>query len=130
MMLKIPLESITEFVINNSEIPPEKLGDKFCRLDINMTINRQRVDLERPLEVTRHTELCDKQILHYYELAKLPKPTDGDEEIKFWLAFFKAETEEDLDEIIKKGVPVMSEAVAAYKSVTVSPDLMAKILMK
>jgi predicted transposase/invertase (TIGR01784 family) len=179
MMLKIPLDSITEFFINNSEIPPEELGDKFCRLDINMTINKQRVDLEiqvedeqdyaerslyywardyssalqsghkykelpkviiinilafplfdcfefhsefKPLEVTRHTELCDKQVLHYYELPKLPEPTDGDEEIKFWLAFFKAETEEDLDEIIKKGVPVMSEAVAAYKSVTVSPE--------
>jgi predicted transposase/invertase (TIGR01784 family) len=179
MMLKLPLDSITEFTINNSEIPPEELGDKFCRLDINMTVNSQRVDLEiqvedehdyaerslyywardyssalpsglkytelprviiinilafplfdcvefhseiKPLEVTRHTELCDKQVLHYYELTKLPEPTDGDEEIKFWLAFFKAETEEDLDEIIKKGVPVMSEAVAAYKTVTVSPE--------
>jgi predicted transposase/invertase (TIGR01784 family) len=76
----------------------------------------------RPLEVTRHTELCDNQVMHYYELKKLPEPTDGDEEIKFWLAFFKAQTEEELDEIISKGVPVMREAVAAYKSVAVSPE--------
>jgi hypothetical protein len=76
----------------------------------------------RPLEVTRHTELCDNQVLHYYELKKLPEPVDGDEEIQFWLAFFKAQTEEELDEIIKKGVPVMSEAVAAYKSVAVSNE--------
>jgi predicted transposase/invertase (TIGR01784 family) len=27
-------------------MPPESLGDKFCRLDINMTVNGQRVDLE------------------------------------------------------------------------------------
>jgi hypothetical protein len=60
--------------------------------------------------------------MHYYVLTKLPEPTDNDEEIKFWLALFKAETEEELDEIISKGVPVMREAVAAYKSVTVSPE--------
>jgi predicted transposase/invertase (TIGR01784 family) len=179
MMLKLPLESITEFTITNSEIPPEAIDDKFCRLDINMIVNGERVDLEiqvedkkdyperslyywareyssalqsgstykqlprviiinilafplfdceefhsefRPLEVTRHTELCDKQVMHYYELPKLPEPSDNDEEIKFWLALFKAETEEELDEIINKGVPVMREAVAAYKSVTVSPE--------
>jgi len=27
-------------------MPPENLGEKFCRLDINMTVNGQRVDLE------------------------------------------------------------------------------------
>ncbi len=26
-------------------MPLENLEDKFCRLDINMTVNRQRVDL-------------------------------------------------------------------------------------
>ncbi|MDR0947771.1 MAG: Rpn family recombination-promoting nuclease/putative transposase [Ruminococcus sp.] len=179
MILKTPLEAITEFEIINGEIPPEEIGDKFCRLDINMTVNGQKVDLEvqvadegdykkrslyywareyssalksgneyidlpkvilisivgfkmfdceefhsefRPLEVTRHTELCDNQVMHYFELKKLPEPTDGDEEIKFWLAFFKAQTEEELEKIIQKGVPVMKEAVAAYKSVAVSPE--------
>ncbi|MDR0903306.1 MAG: Rpn family recombination-promoting nuclease/putative transposase [Ruminococcus sp.] len=179
MMLKTPLDSISEFTITNSEIPPEALDDKFCRLDINMIVSGQRVDLEiqvedkkdyperslyywareyssalqsgdtykqlprviiinilafslfdceefhsefRPLEVTRHTELSDKQVMHYYELPKLPEPTDGDEEIKFWLAFFKAETEEELNRIVEKGVPVMSEAVAAYKSVAHSNE--------
>jgi predicted transposase/invertase (TIGR01784 family) len=179
MILKTPLDSITEFAINNSEIPPQEIEDKFCRLDINMIVNGERVDLEiqvedekdyperslyywareyssdlqsggkykelprviiinilafplfdceeyhsefRPLEITRHIELCDKQVMHYYELPKLPEPTDGDEEIKFWLAFFKAETEEDLNKLIEMGVPVMNDAVAAYKSVTVSPE--------
>jgi predicted transposase/invertase (TIGR01784 family) len=179
MIIKTPLESITEFTITNSEIPPEEVGSKFCRLDINMIVNGQKVDLEvqvadeddykqrslyywareyssalksgdeytdlpkvilisivgfrlfdceefhsefRPLEVTRHTELCDNQIMHYFELKKLPEPTDGDEEIKFWLAFFKAQTEEELEQIVKMGVPVMREAVAAYKTVAVSPE--------
>jgi predicted transposase/invertase (TIGR01784 family) len=179
MILKTPLEAITEFTITNGEIPPEAIDDKFCRLDINMTLNGQRVDLEiqvedkhdyperslyywardyssalksghqynelprviiinilafplfdcedfhsefRPLEVTRHTELCNKQVMHYFELPKLSEPSDGDEEIKFWLAFFKAETEEELNRIVEKGVPVMREAVSAYKSVSVSPE--------
>lgn len=45
-LLCIPLESIQEFIIRNPEMPPENLGDKFCRLDINMTVNGQQVDLE------------------------------------------------------------------------------------
>lgn len=45
-LLGILLESIETFVILNPEIPPGNLGDKFYRLDINMTINGQRVDLE------------------------------------------------------------------------------------
>ena len=45
-LLGIPLEGIGQFVIRNPEMPPENLGDKFCRLDINMTVNDQRVDLE------------------------------------------------------------------------------------
>ena len=31
-------------------MPPETLGDKFCRLDINMIVNGQRVDLEIQVE--------------------------------------------------------------------------------
>lgn len=45
-LLGIPLEGIGQFVIRNPEMPPENLGDKFCRLDINMTVNGHRVDLE------------------------------------------------------------------------------------
>jgi predicted transposase/invertase (TIGR01784 family) len=45
-LLGIQFGSIGEFVITNPEMPPEVLGDKFCRLDINMTVDSQRVDLE------------------------------------------------------------------------------------
>jgi predicted transposase/invertase (TIGR01784 family) len=45
-LLGIRLESIREFAITNPEMPPEAVGDKFCRLDINMTVDGQRVDLE------------------------------------------------------------------------------------
>jgi len=40
------LKSIGQFVITNPEMPPEALGDKFCRLDINMTVDGRQVDLE------------------------------------------------------------------------------------
>ncbi|MDR1262012.1 MAG: Rpn family recombination-promoting nuclease/putative transposase, partial [Oscillospiraceae bacterium] len=45
-LLGIPLESIGRFDVTNPEMHPDNLGDKFCRLDINMTVNEQRVDLE------------------------------------------------------------------------------------
>ena len=45
-LMGIPAESITQFDVQNPEIQPENLGDKFCRLDINMIVNGQRVDLE------------------------------------------------------------------------------------
>jgi predicted transposase/invertase (TIGR01784 family) len=49
-LLRISLESIKEFNIRNPEMPPENLEDKFCRLDINMKVNGQRVDLEVQVE--------------------------------------------------------------------------------
>ena len=45
-LLGIKYEDITEFNVINPEISPEELGKKFCRLDINMTLNGQKVDLE------------------------------------------------------------------------------------
>ena len=45
-LLKIKAESIQQFIVRNEEMPPEALGDKFCRLDINMVVNDQLIDLE------------------------------------------------------------------------------------
>jgi len=45
-LLGIKYSSIKAFVITNPEMPPETLGDKFCRLDINMDVDGRRVDLE------------------------------------------------------------------------------------
>ena len=152
-VLKIQPNSITEFIIINPEVPPEIAGDKFCRLDINMLVDGQRVDLEvqvsnegdfperslyywareyssalgegeeyinlprtiiicimgfemfdcvefhsefHALEVTRHTPLCDKFVMHYFELPKLPKEVTKDDELKLWLSPFNAKTEEEL----------------------------------
>ena len=49
-LLGIKYCDIEQFNITNPEMPPETIGDKFCRLDINMTVNGQRVDLEIQVE--------------------------------------------------------------------------------
>ena len=45
-LLGIRVESIQQFVVRNEEMPPEALGEKFCRLDINMMVNGQQIDLD------------------------------------------------------------------------------------
>ena len=77
----------------------------------------------RPLEVTRHTPLTDKMILHYYELKKLPPLGNEDTVRDLWLQLFNAQTEEDLAKIDILGVPVMSEAILAYRHIAASPEL-------
>jgi len=62
-LLGIPLESIGQFEITNPAIPPENLGEKFCHLDINMTVNGQRVDLE--IQV-REEGYYPERILYYW----------------------------------------------------------------
>ena len=182
-LLGIPFQSIGQFVIRNPEMPPENLGDKFCRLDINMTVNGQRVDLEvqvcnegdypervmyywarefssalmagqgystlphtivisiidfilfdckeydsffQPLEVTRHTLLSDKMGFHFFELPKLPDHVDEDDMLMLWLSLFKAETEEELEKIKEMEVPVMSQAINAYYTITASSEFREK----
>jgi predicted transposase/invertase (TIGR01784 family) len=178
-LLGIRYESIMQFVITNPEMPPEALGDKFCRLDINMTVDGSRVDLEiqvrdehdfpertlfhwareystaldegktykelprviiisivpfklfdcaeyhsefQLLEVTRHILLTNRLAMHFYELLKLPKELIAEDEERLWLILFNAETEEDLREIERLGVPIMNEAIAGYRSITASDE--------
>ena len=179
-LLSIKYESIEQFNIVNPEISPEELGRKFCRLDINMAVNGQKVDLEvqvsdegnyperslfywarefstgidegddytllprtiiisilgfnqfpdpgkfhsefQCLEVTTHEPLTDKQVLHFYELPKLPPLDGGDSGRDLWLKLFNAQTEEELTEIGKIGGAIMSEALQAYRHVAASDE--------
>jgi predicted transposase/invertase (TIGR01784 family) len=178
-VLGITVDSITEFRITNPEIPPETLGDKFCRLDINMAVDGIRVNLEvqvedegdyperslfywareyssalaagktyselprvviisildesmfgcaeyhsefRPLEVTRHEVLSDRMVLHYFEVRKLPREVDVKHELPLLLSLFRAKTEEELKQLERLGVPVVTQAIEAYREITVSPE--------
>jgi hypothetical protein len=58
IMLGVRLENITEFIITNPDMEPEVIGDKFCRLDINMIVNARRVDLEIQLLSEKSDNIC------------------------------------------------------------------------
>jgi len=58
--------------------------------------------------------------LHYYELPKLPPLNNADSGRDLWLKLFNAQTEEELKIIEDMEVPVMSEAIAAYRHVAAS----------
>jgi len=178
-LLGISLSSIETFKVTNPEMPPESLEDKFCRLDINMTVDGVLVNLEiqvkdegdypermlyhwareyssalpsggrysdlpraiiisiinfnlfecqryhsefEVLEVTRHEPLSDKMDLHFFELKKLPTRLDTNDMLVMWLSLFRAETEEELEQIKRMEVMEMTEAINAYQSIVVSPE--------
>lgn len=62
-LLGIPPESIEQFTVRNEEMPPEILGDKFCRLDINMIVNGQQVDLE--VQVSNEGDYPERVMLYW-----------------------------------------------------------------
>ena len=166
-VLGIAVDSISEFMITNPDIPPEAIGDKFCHLDITMAVNGQLVNLEvqvadegdypertlyhwarvyssalkvgqpysslprviiisivdflmfgcpeyrsefRPLEVNRHELLSDKLAMLYFEVRKLPKDIDIENELELMLSLFRAKTEEELKQLEALEVPVVQQA--------------------
>ena len=62
-LLRIGIDSIGRFEITNPEMPPESLGDKFCRLDINMTVDGQRIDLE--IQVQDEGDYPERVLYHW-----------------------------------------------------------------
>ena len=74
------------------------------------------------LEVTRHTPLSDKFCMHYFELPKLPKAISKEDGLKLWLALFRAKTEEELKQIEALEVPIMKEAIVAYRHITATDE--------
>ena len=62
-ILCISLENITEFDITNTEMPPDAIGEKFCRLDINMKVNGQRVNLE--VQVADEGDYTERSLFHW-----------------------------------------------------------------
>lgn len=80
----------------------------------------------QPLEVKRHTLLSDKMGFHFYELPKLPVEVGQDNMLSLWLSLFKAETEEELEKIKEMEVPVMSQAINAYYTITASSEFREK----
>jgi hypothetical protein len=59
---------------------------------------------------------------HFYELPKKPKDVSKKNMLLLWLALFKADTEEELEEIKALEVPVMSQVIDAYYTITASSE--------
>ena len=178
-ILGIAVDSMAEFIITNPDIPPEAIGDKFCKLDISMTVNGQRVNLEvqvddegdyperslyywarlyssalksgqpysslprviiisivdfimfdceeyrsefLPLEVNRHELLSDRMATLFFEVRKLPKNIEIKNELELMLSLFKAKTEEELKNLEALEVPIVTQAIGAYRTIMVSPE--------
>ena len=60
------------------------------------------------------------------ELPKLPANVGEDDMLLLWLSLFKAETEEELEKIKEMEVPVMSQAINAYYTITASSEFREK----
>jgi hypothetical protein len=76
----------------------------------------------RPLEVKRHEELSDRMVLHYFEVRKLPKEIDIENELELLLSLFRAKTEEELKQLEALEVPIVTQAIEAYREITISPE--------
>ena len=63
VLLAINHDSITNFDIKNPDMPPESLGDKFCRLDISMFVDGQIVDLE--IQVEPKKDYTDRTLFYW-----------------------------------------------------------------
>ena len=74
------------------------------------------------LEVTRHEPLTNKFCMHYFELPKIPKTVSKDDGLKLWLALFNAKTEEELKQIEALEVPIMTQAIEAYRHITTTDE--------
>ena len=75
VLLSIPEETITEFVVRNPEMPPELVSEKFCRLDINMLVNAQRVDLE--IQVCNRGDYIERVLFYWAREFSTALPKGG-----------------------------------------------------
>ena len=63
VILSIPLDSITKFVITNTDMPPEEIAKKYCRLDIRMDVNGKKVNLE--IQIRDEGNYPERIMLHW-----------------------------------------------------------------
>ncbi|MCL2185455.1 MAG: Rpn family recombination-promoting nuclease/putative transposase [Treponema sp.] len=75
-LLNIRLESIEQFLITNPEMPPEAMRDKFCRLDVNMIVNKQRVNLE--IQVKNEGNYPERVLYHWAREYSTALPSSKD----------------------------------------------------
>jgi predicted transposase/invertase (TIGR01784 family) len=76
VLLSIPLESISQFDIINTEIPPEEIGKKFCRLDIHMIVDGINVNLE--IQIIDEGNYPERTLYHFARIYSSTLPAGND----------------------------------------------------
>ena len=76
MFLLLQRTSIEQFDIINTEMPPEEIGKKFCRLDINMTVDGKRVNLE--IQVEDEGNYPERSLFHWARVYSTALPSGED----------------------------------------------------
>jgi len=65
-MLDIPASSISGISINNPELPPESLSEKFSRLDLSLTVDNRLVNVE--IQVKYEPDFRDRTLFYWAKL--------------------------------------------------------------
>ena len=74
-ILKIQFDSIKQFEIANPEMPPEIMGNKFCRLDIHMMVDGQQINLE--VQVEDEKDFRERALFHWARIYANALPAGG-----------------------------------------------------
>ena len=65
-MLDIPVKDIMDIEIKNTEIQPDSPDGKVSRLDLNMTVNEMRVNVE--IQVRKQTDYKERSLFYWSKL--------------------------------------------------------------
>ncbi|MCL2388249.1 MAG: Rpn family recombination-promoting nuclease/putative transposase [Defluviitaleaceae bacterium] len=76
VLLGISLKSIKNFQTINTEMPPEEIGKKFCRLDINMMVDGKRVNLE--IQIEDEGNYPERSMFHWAKMFTSSLPAGND----------------------------------------------------
>jgi len=71
-LLKIPIDTITKFHVNNPEMPPDVVGVKFSQLDIHMTVDNRQVNLE--VQVENEGDFPERVMFHWARIYSKALP--------------------------------------------------------
>jgi predicted transposase/invertase (TIGR01784 family) len=63
LILGLNEDGTAEFAVTNPELPPEEIGDKFCRLDINMAADGVRIILE--VQADKKGDFRDRSLFYW-----------------------------------------------------------------
>jgi predicted transposase/invertase (TIGR01784 family) len=75
-----------------------------------------------PLEADRHELLSDRMVMHYFEVRKLPRDVDVQNELELMLSLFRVKTEEELKQLEALEVHIVTKAIEAYREITGSRE--------